>query len=200
MNQSIPITSESSGGRSFPIKKVIVALVVVVIGLIAIYVIYLAFTPSYPWLFVGAYAIYEGSTIHPVTNESVDIWMKVEVIDYNKTHVAIKIRVKIVSGEYSNETEDIEWIPISEELVLPARIASALAGPKTKKVYVEGLGVRECYVYSYSLDHNGTVIGYIDKDVMWPIMFDLIYKINGHDVSVTLKLTQSNIPGLTKAQ
>jgi hypothetical protein len=91
--------------------------------------------------------------------------MRVEVIDLNETHAAIEVYVRIVSGNYTNETRGTEWIPVKKEVILPARIASALIGPKTEKIHVKGLGDRECHIYTYQLNENATVTGYIDKDI-----------------------------------
>jgi len=191
--------SSSEASKPFYLRKAfIIPVIVIVILLIVGYIVYLMVTPAYPWLFKGAYAVYRGSAKHPIINETVDITMKVVVIDLNKTHAAIETYVKVVSSNYTNETREVRWIPTGGELALPARIASALTGPETKKVYIEGLGRRECYVYTYSLGQNGTVIGYIDKDTMWPVMFELKYVIKGHPVEITLKLVESNIPGLSK--
>ena len=198
---SIGLVDSGSAGRPFYARKSFIVPVIIVLLLIIGLVVYFVFVKpmeTYPWLFRGAYAVYKGSTIHPITNKTVEVLMNVTVVDLNKTHAALEVYVKIISGNYTNETRGVQWIRTSGNIVLPARIASALFGPKTEKIEVPGLGVRECYIYKYRFEENATMTSYIDKDVLWPVMFDLEYTIKGHPVKVTLVIVESNIPGLMK--
>jgi hypothetical protein len=149
-----------------------------------------------PWLFKGAYATYEGETF--VLFITVKFNMRIEVVDYNFTHAKLLIYTKVTTPLGSQEFQNISWVDLAKK-------SYEIKGAKLKRtyeqeIYVEGFGTRNCIIYEYESTNGGSTIFYIDKSIGWPIKMTFFMKVSEYmpGMSIDLKITESNIPGLKK--
>jgi len=149
--------------------------------------------PRYPWLFKGAYGVYEGKALIlfiPVMT----IKYRVEVLDFNSTHVKVLYHTS-VEGFGVNST--VEWVKLDEELGYPAELVKGLGHPielvkvEEKDYYIEGIGTRLCIIKTYK-EKNGEMVLYIDKATGWILQIEF----KGEGAGITLTLKETNIPGL----
>jgi len=145
------------------------------------------------WLFIGAYAKYEGTTSLMLITFNVE--MRQEVIDFNATHAELLSNFDLDSdfGE-SEETNTTVWIDLEENHyeIDEATITNKYETTET----FEKFGSRECIVYEYSTD-GPTIFLYIDKQIGWPLKMSM--ELTGEDdinLSLDIELTETNIPEL----
>jgi len=138
--------------------------------------------PRYPWLFKGAYGVYEGKAL--ILFIPVTVKFRVEVLDFNSTHVKV-LYYASVEGLYTNST--VEWVKLDEGLGYPAELAKV----EERECYVEGIRTRQCIIKTYKEKRGETVL-YIDRATGWILQID--YK--EEDFTMTLTLKETNIPGL----
>jgi hypothetical protein len=152
--------------------------------------------PGVPWLFKGAYANYHGETtilFVPIKSD-----MRFEVIDHNSTHAKVLTYLKIDTPVGSRETQNTVWIDITKEFRFNE---SMIIRSYEQEVYVENFGTRNCIVYEYASTPPGSLITiYVDKEVVWPvkITFTIAPTQDIPGISIDLKITDTNIPGLKK--
>ena len=167
-------------------KSVIVLAAVLVAALAVVGVWWYLSRPAYPWLFKGAYAVYEGETV--ILFVPAKVTARLEVSDLNATHVKFFLYFKGETPFGSNETTSTYWVNIKE----PAPQQN-LTRTYEREEYVEGLGLRKCVVYEYA-ESGGGMLMYVDKEVMWPVK--IVLKYDNPPITLTLTLKETNIPGL----
>lgn len=175
----------------------ITALVIVAIIVFAFAAYWFLTTPRIPWLFKGAYANYHGEAI--ILFIPVKLDMRVEVVDYNSTHVKLLQYMKMDTPLGSQEYQNTTWMDLTKKVY-------EIEGVKLKRtyeqeIYIEGFGTRKCIVYEYESTPSGSLmIYYVDKEVVWPvkITFSMIGAQDIPGLSIDLKITDTNIPGLKK--
>jgi len=177
------------------IWKIVVPVVIVVIVLGAVLAYWWFSRPQISqaaWLFKGAYAEYEGETT--VLFYSVNMTMRLEVVDYNNTHAKLLTYMDMeMDGESYTEQETM-WGDLREETYDVENYT--LETSYEDHVYFEGLGTRHCMIYEYC-NTNMTMQFYIDKETTWPIKLVYSYDFDQlTDFSIELTLVETNIPGL----
>jgi len=153
---------------------------------------FLAGQPPYPWLFKGAYANYYGKAI--VLSTPVKASARLEVLDYNSTHVKVLTHVEFeppVAGAW--KTRDVYWVDLRSGVPVPEN--SELTWAYEQEVYIEGVGARTCVVYEFTRD-NSTIIYYVDKEAWWPLKIS----ISTSELELDLEIAETNIPGLSPGE
>jgi hypothetical protein len=178
-------------------RKVLAVAAVIIIAVAAFAVYwFLLRPPGIPWLFKGAYANYHGETT--VLFITVKVNMRLEVVDYNSTHAKLLMYVKMETPLGSQEFQNTTWSDLTKK-------SYEIQGSKLKRVYdqetyIEGFGTRKCTVYEYETSPGSLMIAYVDKETSWPIKITLTTETtqNAPKISIDLKITETNIPGLKK--
>jgi hypothetical protein len=215
-SESERIASSTSVAPSKNRFKLIAIVAIVVIAVVVGAFLVSAFISAPPqgqdaWLFKGAYATYEGST--SLTAEdigmfdmsvSVDFTVRLEVVDFNSTHVLVSTSFQMSSsfGEMDGETVEDEtsaWVPLSEMGFMAAFEDVDLTNSYESTVNIEGFGTRNCMIYEYVLSDDGLAMTvYVDKAIGWPLQMTISADENelGLDLALDIKLTETNIPAL----
>jgi len=181
--------------RRWLIAAVVVIVIVVVAGVFAYW--WLSRPPpssQAAWLFDGAYAEYAGQTT--VFTVSVNMTMRLEVVDYNSTHAKLLTYMKMTSNVMQpQEWQDTTWADLRTTTASYEVEGYDLEGMHEDDVEIEGLGTKHCMIYEYS-GTGLTMKFYVDKELGWPLKMEY-HTIQGTmsmDFGLTLKKT--NIPGL----
>jgi hypothetical protein len=215
-SESERIASSTSVAPSKNRFKLIAIVAIVVIAVVVGAFLVSAFISAPPqgqdaWLFKGAYATYEGST--SLTAEdigmfdmsvSVDFTVRLEVVDFNSTHVLVSTSFRMSSsfGGMDGETVEDEtsaWVPLSEMGFMAEFEDVNLTNSYESTVNIEGFGTRTCMIYEYALSDDGLAMTvYIDKAIGWPLKMTISAEENelGLDLALDIKLTETNIPAL----
>jgi hypothetical protein len=144
------------------------------------------------WLFKGAYAKYAGSTT--VSFVTVDFTIRLEVLDFNSTHVKISTYFNMGSsyGE-SVENETAAWVPLSQAGFMNAFEEGNLTKSYESTVDIAGFGTKTCMVYEYAISDEGlTMTVYVDKAIGWPLKMT----VSMTGLSLDINLVETNIPAL----
>jgi hypothetical protein len=168
---------------------VIVAIAVVVLALATAY--WYTSRPQYPWLFKGAYAVYKGEAY--VLLLPLEVTLRLEVVDFNKTHAKILFYAKARAPTGTDERQDVKWVDLTRRSYSSEK--SRLARVYEEERYVEGLGVRKLTVYEFKHD-GGTEVVYVDSGTLWPVM--VTYKDDTFGFRIDLNIVETNIPGLKR--
>jgi len=133
---------------------------------------------QYPWLFKGAYAIYEGKT--KLAGRPVEATARIEVKDVDIAKGRVRIGAhsimfwRVLFGRKKlGEKEVVDWVKIGERVILSEE--AILDGEYEGTVRVERLGIRKCIVQQYSEGLNTTVV-FWDKEFNWPLKYVLIFR------------------------
>jgi len=168
---------------------VIAAIAVVVLALATAY--WFMSRPQYPWLFKGAYAMYKGEAY--VLLLPLEVTLRLEVVDFNKTHAKILFYAKARASVGTDEWQEVRWVDLTRGSYTSER--SRLERVYEEERYVEGLGVRRLTVYEFKHD-SGTEIVYVDSRTLWPVM--VTYKDDMLGFRIDLNIVETNIPGLKR--
>lgn len=143
---------------------------------------------QYPWLFKGAYSIYNGTTkVKPLPGEF-EVTLKIQVEDIDLVNKLVKFytcnsmfqRTWLLSKKVMEKKME-SWVKIGERL-LPSDISLMLEREYEGIVNVKGLGVRRCAVQEWRVIHPGTRIIsgveliFWDKELNWPIQFMVVFQ------------------------
>jgi len=179
--------------RRWLIAAVVVIVIVVVAGVFAYW--WLSRPPpssQAAWLFDGAYATYSGQTT--VLTVSVNLTMRLEVVDYNSTHAKLLTYMKMTSSVMAPvEWQNTTWTDL--------RTASYevegydLAYTHEGEVYIEGLGTKHCMISKY-VSPDITMMYYVDKETEWPLKIEFTITEDSMSMDFDLTLKETNIPGL----
>ena len=138
--------------------------------------------PSYPWLFKGAYTIYNGTTKLKVLLGECEmiVTYRLEVTDIDDTNKKAKFHVRTTVirqiGRRSKKLIDKEvsvWAGIGERAIISDE--AILEGEYEGVLRVGGLGIRRCIVQQYSEGLNTTVV-FWDREFNWPLQYLLILR------------------------
>ncbi len=145
------------------------------------------------WLFIGAYARYEGTTSLLLMTFTVE--MKQEVINFNSTHAELLTSLNLNSdfGD-SEESNTTIWVDLEENQyeIEDANLTNKYETTETFQKF----GNRECIVYEYSTD-GPTILVYVDKQINWPLKMSMT--LTGEDyinLNIDIELVETNIPEL----
>ncbi len=159
---------------------------IIVIAVVAVAVFWWFSQPPYPWVFKGAYAEYEGSTVVGLSPATVKL--RLQVLDHNGTHAELLFHLETNVMGAIQEQDEVEWLPLDNPF-------SEFSVTCEKAIYIEGLGVRDCIVCEHH-EKDVTTILYVDKQTLWPIQIVLVN--DKQQLEIILKLKYTNIPGLEK--
>jgi hypothetical protein len=169
--------------------------VVLVIAVLALVILALATAywytsrPQYPWLFKGAYAVYKGEAYFLFL--PLEVTLRLEVVDFNKTHAKILFYAKARAPIGSDEWQEVKWVDITKGIYTSEK--SRLERVYEEEMYVEGLGVRKLTVYEFKHDGETEVV-YVDSRTLWPVK--VTYESEKHGFRINLNIVETNIPGL----
>lgn len=169
-------------------RTLIVAVVVAGALVAAVAGAYWYSLPHYPWLFQGAYAIYEGNTT--IIFIPVEFEARVQVMEYNATHARFFLLVNMTALGISSDNSSSVWFSFREKAV-------AWPGATLNQTYegdflIEGYGVRHCYV-SENVSPAGKGLIYVDSQTLWPLK--LRFEATSA-IGLDILLVETNIPGL----
>ncbi|MEJ2240580.1 MAG: hypothetical protein P8Y18_00325 [Candidatus Bathyarchaeota archaeon] len=216
--ENLSETKEQSkeSNKVFLITVVIVA--TVIIGVLG-YVLFVnggILGENQVWYFKGAYANYEGSTNLPFT--SVDFSMRLEIVDFNSTHLKTLYDVELDAGILGKLLDEQNTTWISKEQINKIGFEDLdsfiLIDTYEDQVYLESIGTKDCNVYVYSSPEDEmamTITVYVDNQVNWPIKFsvnmnpentdlnlgDLGLNLPNTSILFEVELTDTNIPDFT---
>lgn len=167
------------------------------------------------WLFKGAYATYKGSMtsddmdidvsgLSMSFDFSIDFTVRLEVLDFNDTHVLVSTSFEMSSsfGEMDGESVEDEssaWVPLSEMGFMTDFEDLDLATSYEATVNIDGFGTRNCMVYEYAISDEGMAMTvYVDKSIGWPLKMAISADSNelGLDLQLDINLIETNIPAL----
>jgi hypothetical protein len=154
------------------------------------------------WYFKGAYANYEGSTTYLFL--TVDFSMRLEIVDFNSTHVKTLYDIKLQSGSLGSlfNEQETNWAP-KEKLGTFAweeMEGYTLGSTYEDHVYIEGLGTKYCKIYEFTQTDiesgDMTMTVYVDPEIMWPLKLSLDLTTENENILFDINLTDTNIPEL----
>lgn len=219
-SESERISSSTSVAPSKSRFKLIAIVAIVAVSVVVGAFLVSAFILAPPqgqdaWLFKGAYATYEGSTTMTYEdlglddmsmsfNFTVDFTVRLEVVDFNSTHVLFSTSFQMSSsfGDMDGETAENEtsaWVPLSEMGFMAEFEDVDLTNSYESTVNIEGFGTRNCMIYEYALSDDGIAMTvYVDKAIGWPLKMRISAEENelGLDLALDIKLTETNISAL----
>lgn len=179
-------------------RWLIVAAVVVVIVVVAGVFAYWWFSRPAPssvaasWLFDGAYAEYYGEATMPYV--SMNMTMRLEVVDYNSTHAELLTHMTMKNNVTAPmESEDTTWADLRSTSYEVE--GYNLIETREADVNVEGLGTKHCMVYEYS-GPNIMMTYYVDKEIGWPVKMEFTVTQGSLNMDFDLTLKKTNIPEL----
>ncbi len=154
------------------------------------------------WYFKGAYANYEGSTTYFFL--TVDFSMRLEIVDFNSTHVKTLYDINLQSGSLGSlfNEQEINWVPKEKLSTFTWEEMEGLALGSTYEdhVYIEGLGTKYCKIYEFTQTHieSGDVVVtvYVDPEIMWPLKLSLDLTAENENILFDINLKDTNIPEL----
>jgi hypothetical protein len=207
--KSLGITTEPKKNSS---KLILIVVAVVAVITIAIFV-YVFLQPQggildekqesqQDWYFKGAYANYEGSTTYLFL--TVDFSMRLEIVDFNSTHVKTLFDMKLQSaslGSLFNEQET-NWAPKEKLSTFTWEDMEGYTPGSTYEdhVYIEGLGTKYCKIFEFTQTDGEygdvTVTVYVDPEIMWPLKLSLGLTTENESILFDINLTDTNIPEL----
>ncbi len=202
--------STPSKGRFKLIAVAVVVAVLVVVGALLVSAFIAVPEGQDAWLFKGAYATYEGSTLVSAEDIamfgmslSVDFSARQEVVDFNDTHALVSTSFRMSSsfGELDGQTVEDEnsmWVPLSQIGLMNAFEDVDLTNSYESTVDIAGFGTRTCTVYEYSIADEGLAMKvFMEKAIGWPLKMkvsmideDLI------SLSLDINLVETNIAAL----
>ena len=195
-NEAGSVLSPEAGPKS---RRLLIAVAVLCVGLVVGGILVSALQPNPPaeegWLFVGAYADYEGKTSIMLFSFSFSVNLK--ILDFNDTHAFMLTSFKMESnaGEIV-ENETSTWVELSNFNFMGAFSDNNLTASYDATVNFGSLGTRSCTVYEYATD-GPTMTVYVDKEIGWPLKMKAT--MTGEDsisLSLDINLVDTNIPAL----
>jgi len=147
--------------------------------------------PPYPWLFKGAFAEYKGET--HILLFSVEVTLRLEVVEFNKTHAKILTYTKIKTPLETSEDQTVAWIDLTNKAYKTEE--SKLERVYEEERYIEGVGVRKVIVYEFKYKDT-TEMMYVDKETFWPVKITI--KDDRLGFKLDLNIAETNIPGLKR--
>ena len=180
-------------------RRLLIAVAVLCVGLAVGAILVSALQPNPPaeegWLFVGAYADYEGKT--SIMWFSFSFSVNLKVLDFNDTHAFMLTSFKMESNAGETvENETSTWVELSNFNFMGAFSDNNLTASYDATVNFGSLGTRSCTVYEYATD-GPTMTVYVDKEIGWPLKMKAT--MTGEDsisLSLDINLVDTNIPAL----
>ncbi len=147
---------------------------------------------SQSWITKGAYATYEGQAT--VLSMSVSYNAKLEIVDFNETHIQVMNDFNMSTPFGSSENSTTAWVSRENMTFQPDGLT--LNNTYIAQVALPNLGTRSCTVYEYS-NQDISATYYVDNNVQWPVkMMMTSPTVNGQSYNMDINLVDSNIPGL----
>lgn len=188
-----PLQAAPKRRRLWLIVAVAVIVIVVIAGVFAYWWISRPAPASQAaWLFDGAYATYSGQTT--VSIVTVNMTMRLEVVDFNSTHAKLLTYMKMESNMMAPiETQNTTWADLRTTSFEVE--GYNLTQTREDDVYIEGFGTKHCMIYEYS-GPGMTMTYYVDKEIGWPLKMEFSVSEGTIDMDFNLTLKETNIPGL----
>jgi hypothetical protein len=169
-------------------RTLLIAVAVAGVLVAAVAVAYWYSLPHYPWLFQGAYSVYEGNTT--LLFIPVEFQARLQVMEYNTTHAKVFMLVNMTAFGFSSVNSTSVWFSLKDKnFTWPG---SSFNQTYEGDYYIEGFGVRHCYV-AENISPAGKVLIFIDSQTLWPIKlrFEALSA-----VSMDIYMVETNISGL----
>jgi hypothetical protein len=169
-------------------RRLIIAFAVAGVLVAAIAGAYWYSLPHYPWLFQGAYSVYEGNAT--ILFIPVEFQARLQVMEYNSTHAKIFTMVNMTALGVGATNSSSAWVSFKDmNFTWPGAFFNQTY---EGDYFVEGFGVRHCYV-AENISPAGKGLVYIDSKTLWPIK--LRFEATPA-VSIDIYMVETNIPGL----
>jgi len=180
-----------------PRKRWLIVAMVVIVALIVTGVFaywWFSRPPEASWLFEGAYAEYAGQTT--VSFVSLNMTMRLEVVEHNSTHAKLLTNMKMESNVMQpQEWQYTTWADLRTATATYEVEGYDLTETREDDVYIEGLGTKHCMIYEYSAP-GLTMTFYVDKETKWPLKMQFTALEDSMSMDFDLTLKETNIPGL----
>jgi len=166
-------------------KKLLIIIIIVLLAVSGLVAYQLLLPRTF---FKGAYAEYYGKT--SILFVSLNITLRLEIVDINATHAKILTYIKIETPLESKVYQNTTWVNLKNYTynIENSKLIKNYEGT----IYIEGIGTRAVRVYEYRNKDGSMTILYIDKKTEWPIKIK--YTFLGQEID--LNLTNTNVPGL----
>lgn len=151
------------------------------------------------WYFKGAFANYHGSTTYLFI--SVDFSMRLEIVDFNSTHIKALYDMKLQSNSLGTlfSEQETKWVSTENFGIIAMQEMEGyiLDEIYQDNFYFEGLGTRICDVYKFiqkdSESGNVIITIYVDLEIKWPIKMSLGFENEQQSIFFDINLTETNI-------
>jgi hypothetical protein len=147
---------------------------------------------SASWMFIGAYATYEGKIPNISNPYSTNLTM--QVTEVNATHIQIQTNSSI-STSFAPTLSDQTTIWVNKTNINFQPPDETFAGTYSTKITVKNIGTRDCIAYDYTNQAiNATY--YIDKALLWPVRIVYATAFENQTYHMDFSLKNTNINGL----
>jgi hypothetical protein len=146
-----------------------------------------------PWMRVGAYATYNGEI--PGLTAQYSLNATIKVADLNSTLVQVATNSTIATPFSTVLTDQsVQWIKKTN--ISFQHRGETLADTYTAQIPVEGIGTRQCTVYSYTNSGGINSTYYLDNALQWPLRIVYVTAFENQTYNLEFNLNDSNIKGL----
>lgn len=162
-----------------------------IVLLLIIYYVYNINVQKTGALFKGAYAVYNASLSLGFMSQNISL--RATIVDFNSTHVLVRVETTTISTIYftftgNPETRENKTI---EEQWFPRSLYDTLAYRGEEEEYIQYLNrTIKCDVYVNSTDVIDLVY-YVDKETKWPAK--ILITAKQVSIQVPLELVDTNI-------
>jgi hypothetical protein len=145
-----------------------------------------------PWMFEGAYAIYEGQI--DALSISCNINETIQVTGLNATHVQIQTNSTIETSFAPTLSDQTSYWVNKTNIIFQPR-GETLARTYNMTITVKNIGNRDCIAYDY-INEAINATYFIDKELLWPVRIVFVTAFENQTYQIEFNLKETNINGL----
>jgi hypothetical protein len=143
-----------------------------------------------PWMFIGAYATYEGKI--DSFSMPYNLSATIEVTNLNFTHVQIRTNSTIATSfapALSDQT--IRWV--NKTNINFQHKGETLARTYSIQITADSIGARYCSVYDYYVNESINATYYLDNTYLWPPRIIYVTDFENQPYTLEFNLKDTNI-------
>jgi hypothetical protein len=168
---------------------IIVFVISAVSGLMGFYFLTSSQQKGQPWMFVGAYATYEGQI--DSFSMPYNLSATIEVTDQNSTHVQIRTNSTIMTS-FAPALSDQTILWINKTNINFQHKGETLARIYNTKITINDVGDRYCTVYDYT-NKGINATYYLDNSYLWPLRIVYVTDFENQPYTLEFNLKDTNI-------
>jgi hypothetical protein len=142
-----------------------------------------------PWMFMGAYATYDGQI--GSFSMPYSLSATIAVTDLNSSHVQIRTNSTIATS-FAPALSDQTILWINKTNINFQQNGETLARTYSMQITVKGIGTRYCTVYDY-INEGINATYYIDNAYLWPLRIVYVTDFENHPYTLEFNLKDTNI-------